>query len=254
MKRLSYWGRDHKWSARVIIVLATVLMNACILYAGFRLEQSGIILPSALFLLAMLVYLLGVLYYPEKNQRISIGAHRFYIRQKACDGIVLGAGLVMFLLIGNSPDPVKQYFSNGRTAAAMVPATYKDSQFSSKLKMMVAFANSMRDEHGNMKKWKERKVLLKKQLKQIREMSDGGKVGLIILSVLVAIGLLFLILGLACNLSCSGNDGAAVFVGVGGTVLIIFLLVLVIRGIYPGKRRLARREARKKLEAQQPKE
>jgi hypothetical protein len=66
--------------------------------------------------------------------------------------------------------------------------------------------------------------------------------------VLVAIGLIFLALGLACNLSCNGHDGGAVLVGVGGTALVIFLFIIAIRSIYPGKRK-KRLEAIRKEEA-----
>jgi hypothetical protein len=96
------------------------------------------------------------------------------------------------------------------------------------------FSASIRDKEGKLLKWKERKNLLKEQVRSIKKadtLSEGGKAGLIVLSVLVAIGLLALVAGLACNLSCNGSEGAAALVGIGGTALIIFLLFLVIKGI-----------------------
>jgi hypothetical protein len=57
------------------------------------------------------------------------------------------------------------------------------------------------------------------------------------LSVAVALGLLYLIAALACNLSCAGSDIAAVIVGVGGAGLVIFLLIVVIRKILGRKGR-----------------
>ncbi|MEI9943660.1 MAG: hypothetical protein WDN26_05510, partial [Chitinophagaceae bacterium] len=130
------------------------------------------------------------------------------------------------------------------------PAIYllpKDSTLST-YKNVAAFTASMKDENGKTLKWKERKKLLKAQVKEIKkskELSNGAKAGLIILSSIIALGLLALILGLACDLSCSGADGLAILVGVGGTALIVFLLVLTIRSITGKKRK--RKQAIEKI-------
>ena len=62
-------------------------------------------------------------------------------------------------------------------------------------------------------------------------MSNGAKVGLIILCVLAAIGLLYGVAALACSLSCGGSEGAATLVMIGGVGVIAFLLVIAIRAI-----------------------
>ena len=103
----------------------------------------------------------------------------------------------------------------------------------------------MKDENGKMLKWKERKKLLKEQIRGIKktnELSKGEKVALTILAVLAALGLLFLVASLACNLSCSGSDAAAVIVGLGGGALVIVLLVVAIRAIYNKKRKELRKQ------------
>ena len=76
--------------------------------------------------------------------------------------------------------------------------------------------------------------MLKTQLKEIRkadDMSKGEKVALIILSVIVALGLLALVGSAACTLSCNGSDAAALIVAIGGTALVVWLLISVIRRI-----------------------
>jgi hypothetical protein len=101
-------------------------------------------------------------------------------------------------------------------------------------KPLAAFAASMKNEEGKMLKWKERKQLLKEQvkaIKQAKDMSKGAKAALIILSIMVALGLLALVAALACDLSCGGSDTAALLVAVGGTALIVFLLMLTIKAI-----------------------
>ena len=59
----------------------------------------------------------------------------------------------------------------------------------------------------------------------------------VLLAIIVAVGLLCLVAGLACSLSCSGSDVAAVFVGVVGTVAVIWLLVYVIKVISRPKKK-----------------
>ena len=85
-----------------------------------------------------------------------------------------------------------------------------------------------------------KKKILKEQIREIKkanDLSEGTKVLLIILSIVVAIGLLFLVAALACNLSCSGSDAVAVIVGIGGLALIIFLLIIAIRAITGKKKK-----------------
>ena len=71
--------------------------------------------------------------------------------------------------------------------------------------------------------------------KEYKDATNGERTALIILCILIAIGLLLLVAGLSCNLSCSGSEGAATVVLIFGTGLIIFLLVKVIKRINRGK-------------------
>lgn len=84
-----------------------------------------------------------------------------------------------------------------------------------------------------------------KSIKKDKDLSKGAKTALIILSVLVAAGLFYIVLGLSCSLSCGGSDAAAVIVLLGGTALTIFLLVLAIRAI-TGKKK------KKKINSEKP--
>jgi hypothetical protein len=115
---------------------------------------------------------------------------------------------------------------------------YKDS-ISKNYKSIKDLNASMQDENGNMLKWKERKKLLKHQIREIKKANDpskGEKVLLVILSILVALGLLYLVAALSCSIACSGSEAIALLVAIGGTAGVILLLIFVIRAIY-GKRR-----------------
>lgn len=247
MKKLSLWASRHKWPARIILVLSLQLLNLTGIVTGLLLKDMGLFLPSFTFLLVVFVYFATLFYYPKKQEKHLYATGVFYFRQKTCDGLLAAAAFFMFLCISNDKTPFKTYFAGYGTVTASVPVVVKDSSFNA-FRMLVTFAKSMKDEDGKMLKWKERKVLLKEQIKKIKqsgELSRSSKTILTILLILVAIGLIFAALGLACNLSCNGHDGAAVLVGVGGTVLIVFLVIVGIRAMYPGKRRKLKQALKK---------
>ena len=106
-------------------------------------------------------------------------------------------------------------------------------------KSIAAFSTSLKDENGNRLKLKERKRLLKTQIhaiKNAKSISTGGKIALIVLSVVLAFGMVFLISALACSLSCGGAEAGVILLGLGGSILFAFLLVITIRSI-TGKRK-----------------
>lgn len=239
MKKLSVWASRHKWPARILLILGLQLLNLTGIAMGVLLKDLGILIPASGFFVVTLFFFSGLFFYPNKKEKPFFAPGIYYRRQKICDGILAFSAFGMFLCISNDKTPYRTYFSHYGSAAASVPAVYKDSSGYA-FRMLVSFAKSMQDENGKMLKWKERKKLLKTRLSEIRqstELSNGAKVGLTILCVLIAIGLIFLALSLACNLSCNGHDGAAVLVGVGGSALVIFLFFVAIRAIYPGKRK-----------------
>lgn len=249
MKKISRWASQHKWPARMLLVITIQLLNIAGIITGVLLKGNGMLLPGIFFLLAVVLYLLGVLFYPKRSARGLYKGNAFYIRQKTCDGLLALSAFAMFVYIGNEKEPFRAFYSqyNASAASVTLPVIQKDSSFNA-FRVMLGFARSMKDDQGQMLKWKERKKLLKQQLaviKQSTELSAGAKTALTILCILVALGLIFLAIGLACNLSCNGHDGAAALVLVGGPALVIILLVFALRALYPGKRRLKLRALRK---------
>jgi hypothetical protein len=118
------------------------------------------------------------------------------------------------------------------TSSANTFSVPKDS--TKTYKSLEEFKKMMKDENGKPLKLKERKKLLKQQIRAIKnadDMSDGGKVALIILCVLLAIVLAYGVAALSCSLSCSGAEGAAVVVAILGAAGIVFLTIFLIRGI-----------------------
>jgi hypothetical protein len=238
MRKISIWAKWHKWPARLLLVLSILLLNITGIVTGLMLNKLGLLLPASIFFLFLLLYFAAFILYPSRSQRKKLQPAVFYRRQKTCDMLLAAAAFCMFICISNDADPVKTWFSNFPAAAASTPLAVTDSSLKT-VKPIAAFVNSLKDENGKLLKWKERKKLLKEQVRAIKnsgEMSKGEKTLLIILCVVVALGLLFLVAGLACNLSCSGSDGAALLVGLGGSALIIFLAIIAIKAI-TGKRK-----------------
>ena len=240
MKKLSLWAREHKQAARFIIVISFIVLNILGVVTGKLFTALGISIPASVMLLFAVAYCAGFIFYPSKSLKgKKLNASAFYVRQKSCDFILAGSTFCMIVYLGNHPDRLFQYIPNLNAATAVNSSLPSDSAVKT-YKSIAEFSASMKDENGNHLKWKERKKLLKEQVRAIKSsgLPSEGKAGLIILSVIAALFLLALVLGLACNLSCSGSDAAAVVVGLGGTALIIFLLVVVIRSIKGKKKKI----------------
>jgi hypothetical protein len=235
MKKLSTWGRDHKWSARFIIVVSLILLDLLAVKGGSMLLDIGISLPTYMIMIFATIYGIVFIGYPNKSGR-STRQRQFtsYIYRKCCDFLLAASTFCMILFLGNHPERLFRYDGLFNIASASSPSSSPGDSIQRSYKSIAAFSKSMKSANGVPLKWKERKRLLKAQIRAIRnspENSKGTKVLLIVLSVLGALLLLYAVAALACSLSCAGSDAAAVIVGVLGVALIVFLLVLAIRGI-----------------------
>jgi membrane protein implicated in regulation of membrane protease activity len=86
-----------------------------------------------------------------------------------------------------------------------------------------------------------------KAIKKDKTLSAGGKVGLIILCVVMALVLTYLVAAIACSLSCSGAEGAAVVVAIFGLAGVALLTFFVIRSIVRKSRREKEKELNEKM-------
>ena len=194
------------------------------------LEKLNAVLPSSVFVTSIVAFFITFLIYPHKQQRNTKKIISFYAWQKSCDILVAAASFIMVIYVANKPETLfsgYQFVHAALISRTSLPADSIDKSY----KSIKDFTSSMKDENGNLLKWKERKKLLKTQLKAIRkadDMAKGEKAALIILSVIVAIGLLALVGSAACTLSCNGSNAAAILVAIGGSALVVWLLIFVI--------------------------
>ncbi len=240
MKKISRWAKDHKVATRLIIIFSFILLTLLGIITGVLLDDVGVSISSGTLFVVIAVYLAAVIAYPAKSLKgKKLTAAVFYIRQKTCDMLLAASTFCMIVFLSNRPDNLFSY-TTPLSAAIPVNAAFPKDSTLKMYKTIAAFSASLKDETGKALKWKEKKKLLKEQIRAIKkadDMSNGAKVALIILSVAVALGLLYLVAALACNISCGGSEGAAVLVAIGGAGLVIFLLILAIRAITGKKKK-----------------
>lgn len=238
MKKISYWAKDHKQEARIAIVICYIFLNFLAIVSGYLLQQSGVLLLPVFLTCCFVIFIMAVILYPSKyRKRKSLSASAFYNLQKICDSVLVSCTFCMVFYLSNRPENLFRFYP--QVNGFMINNNSKDHA-GEPYKSISDFSSSLKDKDGNSLKWKERKKLLKEQVRSIKkdkELSQSSKTLLIVLSVIVAMGLIFLVAAWSCNLSCSGYDAAAVLVGIGGTALIIFLLILTIRAITGKKRK-----------------
>lgn len=234
MKKISFWARNHKKLSRLIIVCSFIILTVLGIITGSLLLDIGVSVSSTAMLIFIGGYFIGLIAYPTKSLKgKKLTADAFYLRQKSCDWILATSSFCMIVYFSNQPAEI---FNNTSPVNAAIPVTTafpKDSALKT-YKTIDAFAASLKDESGKSMKWKEKKKLLKEQVKAINknnDLSNGAKAGLIILSVLLAIGLLYGVAALSCNISCGGSTGGATVVLIGGTAVTVFLLIIAIKAI-----------------------
>ena len=238
MKKYSVWAKRNKKAARLTIVLSFVALTCLGILTGRLLEGSGVSLSASWLWLALVVYFVALIAYPFRKKPGSYRVAYQYARQKTCDVLLAGSTFLLLICVSNKPSVL---FSNHGTlyAAVSIQPVQKDSS-GKKYQSLRMFSKTMKDADGKQLKWKERKKLLKQQVKAIRKSADSsaaGKALLIVLSVLIALGLIALIAALACEISCAGSEAAAMVIFIGGTGLVILLLVLAIRAILGKKKK-----------------
>lgn len=248
MRKISAWAKAHKWPARIILIVSLLLLNITGILTGLLLKELAVIIPGSVFLLTILIYVWAILSYPARSTRPGYAPGQYYTKQKTRDFILAGTAFILFVYISNNNKLVSSSFLSLQAATNAHPPDSQGRAY----KPVWKFSASMKDENGKMLKWKERKKLLKEQIRGIKksnELSKGEKVALTILAVLVALGLLYVVAALACNLSCNGSNAAAVIVGLGGGALVILLLIVALRAIYNKKRRELRRQEKQAADA-----
>lgn len=239
MRKISLWAKNHKGPARFTFAISLLLLGGIAIITGVLLHEIAVLVSPGILLAFAGVYFAAAIAYPKRTEKkknpVSPG---FYRQQKTCDWLLAASTFCMVLYIGNQPAQLAISTAPLQAAHPVGTSVPTDSTIKT-YKTIASFTASLKDENGKSLKWKEKKKLLKEQIRAVKkagDLSKGAKVALIILSVLVALGLLFLVAALACDLSCGGSGFGAVLVALGGVGLTIFLFILALRAISGRKR------------------
>jgi uncharacterized membrane protein YwzB len=221
MKKISRWGKRNPWKTRLIIVLVQLVLAAYAALLGIWLYAQGWALPGYLLSIGILLFLPACFFYPDKRSRFQFFRHT-YFRQKALDMFLIAVSLVMVMSVSN-------YYTN----AAMT----ENQPYRAELTVNKTHSKQLKSERKDLRQQlKQHRQTLKAEVKAIvgqmkTQKVTGEQVLLIILTILLALLLLYGVAALSCSIACSGADGLAVLVFLLGLGLIVWLSIVLIKKI-----------------------
>ena len=203
MKQLSYWAKLHPKTARLTIILLYIPMNLIAYLLGSLLWDAGIQLTT-LFLQSIVFLVLALfVFYPAKAS---------FLKRKIFHGSMALCTFLMICFYGNQinhPNPNIFIFNSTQAVSNTTVSEYPVQSEISKSK----------------KENRQLKKELRKQLKKSEDrkpLKTWAKFVLILLTMLVAAGLLVILASLSCSLSCNGAEALAIIVLLAGAFGIIF--------------------------------
>lgn len=234
MKKLSFWAKAHPRKAITLIVVLKISLVVLAVYTGNQFYKTGISLSPWLIAFATLLLATGVAFYPAK------GIKQYALR-KACDYTIALASFIAITCMASNG------FSN------FSPFTETNASIPGKRIAPTAqeILNSLQYRDKESLSRKEKRVLKKEFFKEMKVYAEAKAFGdkktanealAIIVSILAAVGLLYLVGALACSLSCSGSDAAAIIVAILGLAGVIIGLIFVIRAIHRGAKKREKKE------------
>ncbi|MBX2970112.1 MAG: hypothetical protein KF803_12140 [Cyclobacteriaceae bacterium] len=217
-KKISYWAAENPWKARGLIAGTHVITGLSALTLGHHLYDQQVFVSDTVSYAALSVFTTSYLLYPFKNSAFSF-THS-YFAQKANDIALFTSGAVMMLYAGNHYHLTQQPVVNSE-----VVYSFTSTNASEKSLHLVK----------NKKELRKEKRELQQEVK--KELSGGAKAALTLLVLMTFVVAIYGLAALSCSIACSGNEGLAAVVGIGGGIGLIALLVLAFRGIYGDKRK-----------------
>jgi hypothetical protein len=203
-------------------------------YLGTALSGIGIRLPLSLLAGTMVLFLVTALIYPSREKQKQLSRKLSYLRQKSCDFVIATCSFVMIATLVNSNVSIGGAPVYASNVITLVEPTAEEILASLKFRDKSTLT---RQEKRILKREFNRQLKVY-VVEKVKGNKDGaGKAGLIILTIIGALGLLYLVAALACTLSCNGSDVAAIIVGLLGLALIIWGTIALIRRITRGKKK-----------------
>lgn len=228
MKNISYWAKSHPNQARWLITLSHCILIPLAFFLGFQLWLEDFRYSPLAHDILTTLFVLGLLGYPIKGAT-SILLRHSYQRQKTFDFVLIITG---FLSLAT--------FTSMRLEQASLTAA-EGRAVRTSIEAPGGFKSGLNYLKENMS-WhalKKNARMLKKEILQTRKLAQNengaAKVLGTILILLAAFFLGYLIVAWACSLSCSGQEGAANVVLIGGGALLLLLTILGLRAIWKNR-------------------
>jgi hypothetical protein len=237
MKKISLWGKNNPWKARIIIAVSHLLLTGMAIGLGIQSYLDDVRVSREMIEAFIIIFILAYFLYPIRGMKKGIFTHT-YIRQKKHDFIL---AFSTFLFIGGATNQYAyEPLAVSDAQLHVVPVVYRlkeqqkaPSSIAAKKDFRMALKSYVKDIKLQVKEMKRKKnngLSLPEG-----NYSKGGLVAAKVLLFLLTLSLAFFLFvgvaSLACTLSCNGQEGAAVLVFIGGLSLIIFLMIISIRGI-----------------------
>ncbi|MDP4218072.1 MAG: hypothetical protein Q8927_17855 [Bacteroidota bacterium] len=229
MKRISLWAWHHQGKARLAVLFLHLLLAALAIYIGSTLSSMSLQISSWVLLCGMGIFLAAATAYPD-------GTRIRYWRQKTCDLLLAAAGFLALCSLSN----LDNLFGLAAPLASGHKAEIEWARPGATKPTAGEILASLHSDGKRALTRQEKRVLRKEFRRQVKiyikakatgDKHAAEKALLIIASIVAAIGLLYLLAGLACEISCSGSTGLAIFVFFTGFAAVIFGLVFLIRAI-----------------------
>ncbi len=229
MKQVSYWAKENVVKSRLLIVTFWILLNTIGLFVGKLFREIEIDMPKNFLYICCIVLTILWIKYPQKANKKAKEHNNFYACRKTFDCLLCVTTLVLIVYTGNH---WRNLNANLNSATASSVLTFPKDSANSKTLLLKHFVDDVKSKDISKLSNSEKSKIIKKQISVIKankDLTKGEKTLLIILSIVVASFLLFGIAALSCSLACSGMEGLAALVALGGTALIVFLLVKVLK-------------------------
>jgi len=209
MRNISVWAYRHKWTARFIIVGSFFILNCIGLFLGDVLIASGTLISSIWIYLISFIFIAGFITYPSRKEKKAY--KNFYNRQKTSDLLLVSTTFLLIICFGNhyslpkNQSPFSFTYANATELTSANTTTIHETSIDPSPK---------KKKTSIIKKWKQKiRDNIRTIRREYKDATPGERTALIVLSIIVALGLFFLVLSASCSLSCSGADGAASVVG-----------------------------------------
>ena len=234
MRKISFWAKHHRYPAIASIIVIKLILAALAIFIGRTLLGMEVHIPTWVIFIAVFLFILAGSLYPFRKSTTQ-PKNRLYIRQKICD-FVLGFSIFLFFTTSSNNSLILSY---SNSALASTTATANKPTAADILASL-----QYRDKHDLSRQ--EKRILRKEFKKQLGiyvkqtvsgKKDDAGKTLLIILTIIIAVGLLSLLAALCCSISCGGAEFAAVIVGILGLAAIVAGSVVVIQRISKGPKK-----------------